>query len=149
VRRWCRDVSVDFPLAELAIDPMAMLTTPYDMLVNQWVEKARGEERHGSCGLGINETVTRCSSGIGLATWYGDSVGYLKEMLPRIRKYAVKRYADLLSGQGHKADPPGEFMRLLNSPEVEQSYLDTLRRMRSHAQIASLTLWSHERQLGG
>lgn len=45
----------------LLIDPQAMLTTPLDMLVNQEIEHARGHQRHGSCGIGINETVERCS----------------------------------------------------------------------------------------
>ena len=30
------------------------------MMINQIVELSRGRGRHGSCGLGINETVTRC-----------------------------------------------------------------------------------------
>ena len=41
------------------VDPDAWLTTPFDMMVNQMAEEARGRARHGSCGLGINETVTR------------------------------------------------------------------------------------------
>jgi adenylosuccinate synthase len=40
------------------VDMDAPMTTPYDMLVNQMVEQAR-TARHGSCGVGINETVTR------------------------------------------------------------------------------------------
>ncbi|HYR11216.1 MAG TPA: adenylosuccinate synthetase [Longimicrobium sp.] len=41
------------------IDPRALITTPYDMLINEMVETTRGAGRHGSVGLGINETVTR------------------------------------------------------------------------------------------
>lgn len=41
------------------IAEMAPLTTPYDMLINQVVEQVRGANRHGSCGVGINETITR------------------------------------------------------------------------------------------
>jgi adenylosuccinate synthase len=36
------------------------ITTPYDMIINQWLEISRGNSsRHGSCGLGIGETVHR------------------------------------------------------------------------------------------
>jgi adenylosuccinate synthase len=35
------------------------VTTPYDMLLNQWLEQSRGNARHGSCGLGIHETIVR------------------------------------------------------------------------------------------
>lgn len=44
---------------EITIDPNAFLTTPFDMFINQTIEKQRAGKRHGSCGLGINETVTR------------------------------------------------------------------------------------------
>ena len=41
-------------------DMSCKLTTIYDMILNQLVEKSRNTDRHGSCGLGINETVNRC-----------------------------------------------------------------------------------------
>jgi len=43
----------------VSVDPTATVTTPYEMLINQAVEAKRGDARHGSCGLGINETVER------------------------------------------------------------------------------------------
>jgi len=44
------------PLSLLAIDPDALLTTPYHRAANRAREEARGEGRHGSCGMGIGET---------------------------------------------------------------------------------------------
>ena len=41
------------------IDKACRITIPYDMLINQIAERARGDSRHGSCGVGINETVQR------------------------------------------------------------------------------------------
>lgn len=46
-------------IPRLSIDPRALVTTPYDMLINEMVETRRGAGRHGSVGIGINETVTR------------------------------------------------------------------------------------------
>jgi adenylosuccinate synthase len=51
-----------------AIPPMyadgaAPVTTPYDMMVNQMAEEARGQGRHGSCGMGFGETLERHDSG--------------------------------------------------------------------------------------
>ena len=40
--------------------PDALLTTPWDVLLNQLYERKQAEARHGSCGVGINETVLRC-----------------------------------------------------------------------------------------
>lgn len=41
------------------VNSNAIVTTLWDMYINQVVEMMRGEDRHGSCGLGINETVER------------------------------------------------------------------------------------------
>ena len=40
-------------------DPRAIVTTPFDVMINQAVELARGNARHGSCGLGFGETIER------------------------------------------------------------------------------------------
>ncbi len=44
---------------EVLIDGDSYVTTPYDMMVNQIVEAARGSARHGSVGVGFGETVGR------------------------------------------------------------------------------------------
>ncbi|MGB5063171.1 MAG: adenylosuccinate synthetase [Candidatus Competibacter sp.] len=41
------------------VDPASPVTTPYDMMINQIVERERGEGRHGSCGIGFGETLER------------------------------------------------------------------------------------------
>lgn len=44
------------------LDPRCILTTPYDIMLNQAAEQARAKKlngKHGSCGMGINETVIR------------------------------------------------------------------------------------------
>ena len=43
----------------VAADPRCFVTTPYDMLINQAVEDARGDKRHGSVGVGFGETIER------------------------------------------------------------------------------------------
>lgn len=40
-------------------DLNCLVTTPIDMLVNQALEDSRGHQRHGSCGVGFNETIER------------------------------------------------------------------------------------------
>jgi adenylosuccinate synthase len=52
-------------LAEMGIrtqvfaDPDCLVTTVADMLINQHLEKSRGNGRHGSCGVGFGETIER------------------------------------------------------------------------------------------
>lgn len=41
------------------IHPECRVTTPFDMIINHIVEDARGELKHGSCGMGIWETEQR------------------------------------------------------------------------------------------
>lgn len=45
---------------QVFIDANCFVTTPFDVFINQLQEMQRGPTRHGSCGAGINETVTRC-----------------------------------------------------------------------------------------
>ena len=44
---------------QLIISPFCRVTTPFDIVINQAVEKKRNENRHGSCGMGILETRLR------------------------------------------------------------------------------------------
>ncbi|MBE3203895.1 adenylosuccinate synthetase [Frankia sp. CH37] len=51
-------VGVPDPFARLTVDGEALLTTPYHAIANRVRELARGAGRHGSCGMGIGETVS-------------------------------------------------------------------------------------------
>lgn len=53
-------------LPDIYVHGAARVTTIYDMALNAAAELARGNNRHGSCGLGINETVTRDEAGFRL-----------------------------------------------------------------------------------
>lgn len=48
-------VGVPDALARLTVDRDALLVTPYHRAANQVRELARGQDRHGSCGMGIGE----------------------------------------------------------------------------------------------
>ena len=41
------------------VHPDAAVTTPYDIMINQFAEAARGGDRHGSCGVGFGATMER------------------------------------------------------------------------------------------
>jgi adenylosuccinate synthase len=67
------------------VDQYALLTTPYDMILNEIVEKSRGEQKHGSCGCGINETVERN------AIFTTLHVGYIKRKDFRDRLESIRK----------------------------------------------------------
>lgn len=48
------------------VDPRCRVTTPLDVIINQERERMRSGYRHGSTGVGINETVKRHDQGITL-----------------------------------------------------------------------------------
>ena len=50
---------------QIFMDPECPVTTPFDMITNQILEESRGNARHGSCGLGIWETLLRQGKNLG------------------------------------------------------------------------------------
>ena len=51
-----RTLGVSDPFGLTTIDARALLITPFQRAVNRLKELARGDGRHGSCGMGIGET---------------------------------------------------------------------------------------------
>ena len=51
--------SLGISAPRLLADPSAPVSVPWDAMINQALEHARGDGRHGSCGVGFGETVGR------------------------------------------------------------------------------------------
>ena len=76
----------------------AQITTIDDVLLNMGAELARGKNRHGSCGMGIEECVQRNAAGYGitveeLATWTKQD---LLDRLKQIQREYTERRAKIL-----------------------------------------------------
>jgi adenylosuccinate synthase len=69
----------------VSADPAGAVTTPYDMMLNQMVEEARGGARHGSCGIGINETIWRQRLGPAVSVAMLEKPADLRRTLATIR----------------------------------------------------------------
>ena len=52
-----RTLGIADPFGLMTIDRRALITTPYQRAANRARENARGSARHGSCGMGIGETM--------------------------------------------------------------------------------------------
>ena len=77
--------------------PMCRCTYIGDVLINMILEASRGDERHGSCGMGINEAAVRSET---YPLRLGDVVGGSSDSLYRrlvelSREYTPKRIAKL------------------------------------------------------
>jgi adenylosuccinate synthase len=84
----------------------AIVTTVFDMALNAVVVLSRGADRHGSCGVGINETVTRSHGGFCLTA--GEvatlSIPDLADLLEVILQTWVPRRLDKLGIKSISAD---------------------------------------------
>lgn len=83
---------------EIFVHEDCMVTTLLDMKINRAIETFRGKHRHGSVGLGINETITRnldTPYKITVKMLRDDLVGSLKVIESIYNDYAVDRLISL------------------------------------------------------
>jgi adenylosuccinate synthase len=96
----------------VSVSPDAIVTLPADMLINQAVETLRGNSRHGSCGLGIGETVERTERGYQLT---------IRE-LHDVKNALFKEWFDLRISELNIQDNP-IIMEFLHHDGVMNSFL--------------------------
>lgn len=79
------------------VDSQCLVTTPYDMMLNQIIEESRGVDRHGSCGVGFNETIVRSATpGCAIRVWQLLKPKTLREEIDEIRyDYIENRLLEL------------------------------------------------------
>lgn len=77
------------------VDRDAVVTTPFDMMNNQRLEEARGENRHGSCGVGIQATCVRSENpALRLIAVDLDRPTYLRDRVAKIAQTYCYDLAD-------------------------------------------------------
>ena len=116
------------------IDEKCLVTTPYDMLVNQIVEDYRKDNRHGSCGLGINETIKRNSK---ISIRFIDLIdrNRLLDKLLFIRECIPERLKEL--GVDNISS---EYMKLIINGNIITNYLNDISFMLKHSEIVNSTI---------
>lgn len=70
------------------IHPDCLIITPFDIMLNQAIEKARGNIRHGSCGMGFNEAIERSKYEM-FSLKISDSGLHIKTRLEAIRDFYI------------------------------------------------------------
>lgn len=100
-------LGVPDPFALLSVDRAALVATPYHQAVNQARELARGAARHGSCGMGVGETVAHSLDRPDEAVRVGDlaAPAVLRRKLTTLREWALATSASL-PGRGAPTPPP-------------------------------------------
>ena len=102
----------------------ARITTIDDVLLNMGAELARGKNRHGSCGMGIEECVQRNAAGFSitveeLATWSNQE---LLDRLKHIRKEYTERRAKILG-----IYPSNPYYVMLNNETVLENFVEEVK----------------------
>jgi adenylosuccinate synthase len=87
------------PLGLLSVDRGALVVTPSHIMLNQVKERARGGDRHGSCGLGIGETRR-------FHLTYGDEALFAGDLLDAsLARAKVEGITHRLLAEAHVIDP--------------------------------------------
>lgn len=102
--------------------PSAELTTMYDMAINSLAELARGKQRHGSCGMGINETVTRSLEGfsIRISQVKTQSIDALSALIQGIAQHWVPKRLEMLGLDEHDLGKHELYAEVLRSTDYRR-----------------------------
>lgn len=115
------------------IDRNCRFTTPFDMMINQIAEEYRGDAKHGSCGLGIFETIVRSG------TDQSDTVyGFANRSAPAMRELldniVTKYVPDRLQQLGIRNIPAKWAEILGNKDIIIENYIHDFLEMLEHVQ---------------
>lgn len=105
---------------DVYVDIRCRIVTIYDALMNQYIEERRDDKNHGSCGMGIWETVLRNRKGctLTLGDILNKTPNEIASVLKNIRdKYAHDRLVSKYNDEAYKTWRDGIFTddRLLNN----------------------------------
>ena len=111
-------------MGNIFIDRRCIVTLPCDMLLNQFAETLRGKSRHGSCGVGVFETIVR-SRDSRFALCYETMLRAGRKFLAALinsinREYCPARAAEL----GITGSAKDELMDILSNDMLTEDYLD-------------------------
>ena len=122
------------------MDPNCFVTTPYDVLINQISEIVRGKSKHGSCGLGFNETITRSLADDCFRISISDlkKEGVVKKKLEIIKDiYSSMRLKEL-----GIANIPKRYYDLLKNENIIDNYMSDVEDMLKSITITDVNILS-------
>lgn len=109
------------------------ITLPCDMLINQFAEEARKNNRHGSCGVGIYETVSR-SSNENFRIKFGDVISD-SELYKKIALINNEYIPERLERLGIE-NIPDELSKLLSNNIITENFIEDLNNMKKICHIS-------------
>ncbi|MGE3912017.1 MAG: adenylosuccinate synthetase, partial [Chloroflexota bacterium] len=137
-------------LRRTSIDRRALLTTPFQVAANRLRELARGDARHGSCGMGIGETMADWLALGEAVPMAGDllDAGTLTRKLTAVRDFKIAQLGELLASLPD-TEPVEEERRILFDPEVIETCVQVYRHLARQVQIEGEDYLAELLQLDG
>lgn len=102
------------------VHPGCRVSTPYDMILNQLKEEVRAGGKHGSCGIGIYETICRYrdkANSHSIRTFSNMSKNDIREYLQKVRSQMIQTAESYM---------PTEWNEIVTSEGLLNNYLDDL-----------------------
>ncbi len=127
------------------VDARSPVTTPYDMLINQWLEQARGTARHGSCGVGFGETLERQRSHHALTVADLADAATLTQRLDALRRDYLPARLARLGCAALLAEP--DKAALLQADTLLERFVTDARRFLDSVSVMPLSVAARGRHL--
>ena len=127
------------------VDARCPVTTPYDMLINQWLEQARGAARHGSCGVGFGETLERQRSHHALTVADLADAATLTQRLDALRRDYLPARLARLGCAALLAEP--DKAALLQADTLLERFVTDARRFLDSVSVMPLSVAARGRHL--
>ena len=122
------------------IDKRCRISTPYEMMLNQALEESRGDQRHGSCGYGIWETVQRYEENRALWRFedffrHYKTPSFLDEFRKRNDVFNAKLHEHIAS-ETITCNAIAEWQWLMQDIRILNHFVDDVKFMLSHSVMA-------------
>lgn len=131
-----KKLSQKLPMGKIYMHRFCRWTTPYDMMANQIIEENRQKynQEHGSCGMGIWETVLRCSKNyiLGFEEFARTFPTNQKTYLKYVRGYFNTKYFDSFLGNAPKFEMTKEEKEIWESDGLMEHFIEDCKFMFDH-----------------
>ena len=108
-------------ITKVYVNHTCRVTTPFDMILNQIIEESRDNARHGSCGMGIHETMIRDVCNYPIEMWFDSSDEAKRYYLKEIRNYLSERLLDFGINK-----IPDNWKEIVNSDLLIENFISEL-----------------------
>jgi adenylosuccinate synthase len=111
------------------VDNRSIVTTPWDILINQYKELKRSNNKHGSCGMGIHETIIRSKDPFNnmITQNIHDNKDWLKDLLSDIRRYCLRN--------AYKLELHNKCIDLINNKNIFDRFIKDCEYFKEHTTI--------------